>query len=245
MSTVLIIEDEQVAFRRLQRLLEEVYDSELEVVGHCTGLDDAVDFLNANGQPDLILLDIQLNDGLGLDLYERVDVQCSVIFTTAFDQYAVDAFRKNAVDYLLKPIKKEELREAVERALNRNTQPPASQVYQATAYRSRFLIRFGSRLFAIKTEDIAYIYSENKLSFFILRNGKRIPSDTKLQELEDQLNPEEFFRVNRQFIVHFDSIHEMSAYSKSRIKILLDPPAPSDVVVSTETTRVFKEWLSR
>ena len=159
--------------------------------------------------------------------------------------YGPQAFRKNALDYLLKPIKIEELDEAISKK-ERLSQPEIVKLnHDYQEYKNRFLIRFGAKIHIVKTEEIAYIYSENKISFFILHSGKKIPSDYTLQELDRMLDPRYFFRVNRQLIVFIDSIQEILAYSKSRVKLKLNPHHNDDIVVSTETTPKFKKWLDR
>jgi DNA-binding LytR/AlgR family response regulator len=242
--TAIIVEDEPVAYRRLKRMLVETFGEEVDVVAHFDSVQATAEYLHSTPHPDIIFLDIQLSDGSSFDLFDMADIESNIIFITAFDQYAIEAFRKNAVDYLLKPIKKAELIEAVERGDFSKAKAAKAVGAAISPYRERFLIRFGSRLFSIKTSEIAFIYSENKMSFFVQWDGKKVPSDFKLQDLEDMLDPASFFRANRQIILHVDSIAEMNSYSKSRIKITVQPPAPFEIIVSTETSRKFKTWLS-
>ena len=243
--TAIICEDEAVAARRFKRLLEELEGFEVSVLAHFESVEETARFLLENEHPDVLFLDVHLNDGSSFELFDIVTITSSVIFTTAYDQFAVDAFRRNAADYLLKPIKSNELEEALQKVNTSTTNKALSNDQLEVGYKKRFLVRFGTRLFAVKTNEIAYIYSENKMSFFVLHSGKKIPSDFSMQDLESRLDPEKFFRANRQFIVHIDAIKEMTSYSKSRIKLDLEPPFSSDIIVSTETTRRFKEWLEQ
>lgn len=240
----IILEDELIASKRLKRLINELQPS-IQVVASFQSVFDTADYLVKNEMPDLMFLDIQVMDGLSLELFDIVDITANVIFTTAYDEYAVQAFRKNAVDYLLKPIKKEELKEAIARIKQFKKTDLENLEETFASYRNRFLIKFGAKLHSVPTEEIAYIYSENKISYFILKDGKRIASDFKLKDLINQLNPKFFFRINRQYIIHIDAIKNMLTYSKSRIKLTLEPETKSEVIISTETTPKFKAWLNR
>ena len=242
----IIVEDEAIAARRLLRLISEINGAYISVLQTFESIQDTAAYLLENEHPDIIFLDIQVADGNSFELFNVVDnIRSDIIFTTAYSEYGAQAFRKNALDYLLKPIKKDELAEA----LNKKNKVPREKLESIkedfSEFKSRFLIRFGAKIHIVKTEDIAYIYSENKISYFILHNGKKIPSDYKLQELETMLNPNLFFRANRQIIVYLDAIAEIITYSKSRVKLRLIPAHNKDIVVSTETTPKFKKWLDR
>ena len=240
----LILEDELIATNRLKRIISDV-DKSIEILASFESVYDMAQYMLTHPMPDILFLDVQVMDGLSFELFDIIDIQSAVIFTTAFDEYAVQAFRKNAVDYLLKPIKKADLSEALKRVKKiRHSQIELIEK-SLTSYKNRFLIRFGSKLYSIPVTDIAYIYSENKISYFILNDGKRVPSDFKLKELITQLDPRYFYRVNRQFIIHLSSIKSMNTYSKSRIKLTLEPVSPNEVIISTETTPKFKSWLNR
>lgn len=244
--TAIIVEDEQIAQRRLRRLIDDTFeDGAIEIVQVFDSLKETAAYLQANPHPEILFLDILLSDGNSFDLFDMVDVESAIIFTTAYNEFAVDAFRSNAVDYLMKPIKAAQLKEAVDKIGFHNQGDSQVLPLDLEPFKSRFLVRFGSKLHSIKTADIAYVYSENKLGFFILWDGRRIASDLTLNYLSEKLDPDHFFRVNRQFIVHIDAISEMLAHSKSRIILRLNPASREDVVVSTETARVFKQWLNR
>lgn len=241
----IILEDESVAVRRLERLLTQQDKHPIDVIATFDNVADTAEYLICNEPPDILFLDIHVADGNSFELFNIVDIRSDVIFTTAYNEYATQAFRKNALDYLLKPIKLTELEEAIGRK-NKLTKKKKEEIKALYSdYKNRFLIRFGAKLHIVKTEDLAYIYSENKISYFVLHTGKRIPSDYKLQELEQMLDPKLFFRLNRQVVVYIDAIDEIISYSKSRLKVRLTPPYHNEIVVSTDTTPRFKNWLDR
>jgi two-component system, LytTR family, response regulator LytT len=239
--TSIIVEDEQVAAQRLLRMVKELYPS-IENIAIFESVEEAAGYLLNESHPDILFLDIQVADGSSFELLKIIDVKSKIIFTTAYSEHAAKAFRENAVDYLLKPLKIEELGEAIEKVKNQvaiktdliNVQPE---------YKDRILIKFGSRLTVLKTSDIAYIYSENKIVYFYQKSGIKTASDYKLQDLESMFDPNYFFRINRQFIVHIDSIENMSTYSKARLNINLIPGFKDEIIVSTEKTPELKDWL--
>jgi len=236
----IILEDEHIAAKRIERMILEIYP-DMDIVGIYETIEDTADHLISQGQPDILFLDIHVADGNSFELFNVLAIKSKVIFTSAYDQYAIEAFRKNATDYLLKPLKKEQLAEAIEKASKIQTIP--SQVNNGL-YKNRFLIHFGNKLTSLKTSDIAYIYSKNKISYFYSINGNRYPSNYKLQDLVEQLDPQIYFRANRQFIVSKDSIASMQRHEASRLRLYLVPAIKELIIVSTEKTRKFKEWMS-
>ena len=238
----IVLEDEMIAAQRLVRMIKEI-NPELENVGIFESVEELAGHLLSNGQPDILFLDIQVADGNSFELFNIVDVRSRVIFTTAYSEYAVNAFRHNAIDYLMKPINTDELAKALNKLSWFDPVKNKELTEQFTEYKNRFLIKFGSKLTVVNTHEIAYIYSENKIGYFVQKNGLRVASDYKLQDLEIQLDPKAFFRVNRQFIVHIDSIAQMNTYSKARINLRLIPEFKEDIIISTEKTPEFKEWL--
>jgi two-component system, LytTR family, response regulator LytT len=250
---VLLIEDETLAAERLQQLLRTINPS-LEIVGHLKSIEASTAWLNANPHPDLIISDIRLLDGLCFEIFRNIKTDTPVIFTTAYDQYAIKAFEVNSVDYLLKPIQTEKLAAAIEKVKNR-TKPQSSNIdYRALAkelqvsqkiYKSRFMIRIGQKIVAVPVEKIACFFSENKLSFVITTDQKRFPMDQPLDELIEVLDPQLFFRANRQFIVTFQSIAEIHPYFKGRIKLNLAPATTEEIVISAERTPEFKSWIDQ
>lgn len=246
---VLIIEDEAAAVRRLRRLLLEV-DPGIQVVADLGSIAEAVAWLGKNPAPDMAFFDVQLADGDSFAIFDRVPVDCPVIFVTAYDEHALKAFRVNAVDYLLKPVRREDLAAALQRVRKSTSVRAGAGLGQAEAQLrpvapvKRFLIRYGDQFKVVEPADIAYIHSLQKNTFLRTRAGKDLPMDESLDRLEAQLDPERFARLNRQLIVQVDSIRELVAYSKSRVKVLLDPPYGEDAIVSSERSAEFKRWLA-
>lgn len=239
--SAIILEDEHFASKRLQRMIEEL-THDIKVIHIFESIEDTANYLLSNDHPDMLFVDIHVADGNSFDLFEILDISSKVIFTTAYDKYAIEAFRKNATDYLLKPINKVQLAEAIEKATPIDGK---SQNIKSSEFRNRFLIKFGSKLRSIKSSDIAYIFSKNKMSYFYTFDGQRIVSDYRLQDLETMLDPVTFFRANRQFIIHVDSIVKMLRHGASRIKLTLNPSIDKEIVISTDKTRLFKKWMDR
>ncbi|MFZ4057808.1 MAG: LytR/AlgR family response regulator transcription factor [Ferruginibacter sp.] len=250
---LLIIEDEEPAANRLSKMLLEI-DPTIEVLGHIESVASAIKWCKENKMPDLVLSDIQLADGLSFEIFKAVNATCPVIFTTAYDQYAIDAFKVNSVDYLLKPIKREELVKAIEKyknfhQTNNSANENLSKLLETISpntianYKTRFIVRFGDHIKTINVEDIAYFYTEDKISFLTIKEGRRFTVDFNMDALEQALNPKNFFRINRQYIISIQAITEMFAYTKSRVLIKLNPPAKHETIVSTERSADFKAWL--
>jgi len=248
---ILIIEDENAAARRLEKLLGELAP-EAVVLDRLDSVEAAVLWLQNNPQPDLMLLDIHLADGSSFEIFDHVSIACPVIFTTAYDEYALRAFKVNAVDYLLKPIKANELAAALDKC-KRLSQTPATDYapllnmlrqQEGARYLRRMLIRFSNSIKLVDMSDAAYFYTKDKIAFLVSRStGKRFPVDYPLDKLESLLDPAVFFRINRQFIINVAAIKEMHPYSKSRVKVVLEPGTDQDTIVSTERSAEFKRWL--
>lgn len=252
--TALILEDETLAAERLQNMLHQL-DSNIQLLGTLKSVESAIEWFQQNDHPDLILSDIRLLDGLSFEIFEKIKVEKPVVFTTAYDQYAIKAFEVNSVDYLLKPIDTEKLRQALDKVKSRMeksapVQPNYGELLRALqlgqpAYKSRFMVRLGQKIIAVPVEKVAYFFSENKLTFLVTQDQKRYPMDQPLDELVDLLNPQTFFRANRQFIVTFQSIAEIHPYFKGRIKLTLQPTTTEEVVISSERTPEFKKWIDQ
>jgi two-component system, LytTR family, response regulator LytT len=250
MSKYIIIEDEEPAFNRLKKMIGEI-DSQLVFLENLGSVKSSVEWFQNNPQPDLIFMDIQLSDGNSFEIFKQVKVTCPIIFITAFDQFALEAFKVNSVDYILKPIKKEELSASIEKFNSRKivqnvdfTQLLQMMQQPKTQYKERFAVKFGEHLRTIETNDIAYFYTENRVNFFVTFDTKRYVNDFNLDELEALLPPKQFFRINRQFIISIKSIAEMLTYSKSRVLVKLNPPSKLESLVSTERSSEFKGWLA-
>ena len=249
--TVLILEDETLAAEKIENYLQEI-DPRIVIAGKLKSIESAVEWLSSNEHPDLILSDIRLLDGLSFEIFQKVKVQKPVIFTTAYDQYALRAFEVNSIDYLLKPVDIDKLRSSLEKykswsggVANDFTEIVRQLKAAQPQYKSRFMIKLGQKIIAIPIEKVAYFYSENKLSFIITQDGKKYPTDQPLDELVDVLDPDRFFRANRQFIITFESIAEIHPYFKGRMKIHLTPKTEAEVVISSERTPEFKRWIDK
>ncbi|QQR87159.1 MAG: response regulator transcription factor [Flavobacteriales bacterium] len=247
---VLIVEDEQAAVNRLQKLLGEI-DGSIKTVGITASIAETMAWLRDHAAPDLAFFDVQLADGDSFQVFRHTEVDCPVVFTTAFDEHALKAFKVNALDYLLKPLKKEELESALERFKQLRTVRDLRELGTvgptATATATpikRFLIRYGDHFKVVEPDQIAYIHSLAKNTFLRTREGRDLPLDESLDRLEPQLDPNKFFRINRQVIVQFPAIKELLAYSKSRVKVIMEPPYGEDAVVSSERSAEFKRWLA-
>lgn len=250
---VLIIEDEAAIARRMQKLLLEI-DPEIVISEILCSIEASVAWLKSHTDPDLILMDIHLADGSSFEIFNEVEVNCPVIFATAYDQYAIQAFKVNSIDYLLKPVNKEDLAESLKKFKKlQSPGKPAGLDYTMLAqmlgvkkqdYLKRMVIRFGDVIKAIEVKDVAYFYTDEKIVFASLNEGKTYPVDFTLDQLEKKMDPERFFRINRKFLISYESIDKMISYSKSRVKITLVPVCELEVISSTERSGDFKEWLA-
>ena len=249
---VLIIEDERLASERLIELLKEL-KPELEIVATIRSVEAGLLWFENNEHPNFIVSDIQLLDGTSFEIFEQHKPKCKVIFTTAYNQYAIKAFEVNSVDYLLKPIQREKLATALKKIEEQPaiSSSPAFDLSQIKAlineqnkeYKSRFLTKIGQRIRAIPTEKIAYFYTHDKLTYIVTFEKQKYIIDNTLEEVDQMLNPKQFFRVNRKFLVHFDAVSDIHPYFKGRVKLSLSPEIDDDIVVSSEKTPLFKQWL--
>ena len=243
---ILIVEDEPAAARRIEKLIMEL-EPDARVMDVLDTIEGVVQKLEGANQIDLIFLDIHLADGSSFEIFRLINVKTPVVFTTAYDDYAIQAFKVNAIDYLLKPIKKTELKAAFDRFKNlgaRTYIDYSALAQQITPQPKRFLIRFGQQIKVVEQKDVAYFYTKDKVSFLVNFEGRRYPIDYSLERLEEIIDGRSFFRINRQFIINLKSIREMHAYSKSRVKIDLQPSSEIDTIVSTERSPLFKRWLA-
>lgn len=248
---ILIIEDEEAAVKRLQKMLKEI-TPESEVVDALVSIKSSVQWFKSNPQPDLVLMDVHLADGLSFEIMKQVNIDCPVIFTTAYDQYALEAFKLNTVDYLLKPVKKEDLQNAIAKFKKHQLKAtPTIDIdkiinsFQNAQkdYKKRFVVRYGEHIKTINTDDASYFYTEARANFMVTKDAKRYVIDYNLDQLETLIDPKVFYRINRQFIIGIHSIDEMLTYSKSRVLIKLNPPCKIETIVSTERSGDFKQWL--
>ena len=243
----ILIEDEATAVRRLKKLLLEI-DPQLEIIGTADSIEASVQLLRARPDYDLVFMDIHLADGSSFEIFNQVNIIKPLVFITAYDEYAVNAFKVNALDYILKPVKKAELEKAYQKVTQTHLsnsidyQKLAEAVKQSN-YKKRFLVRLGQQMKVVELQDAAYFFTREKITFLITHQGKRYPLEFSLDKLEAMLDARSFFRINRQFIVSLSAIQEMLAYSKSRVKLQLQPPCDLETIVSTERSPHFKKWL--
>ncbi|MEZ5072690.1 MAG: LytTR family DNA-binding domain-containing protein [Bacteroidales bacterium] len=249
---ILIVEDEKLAAGKLASMLTEI-DPTLRIAGQTGSIRESVQWLMQN-RADLIFLDIQLSDGLSFSIFEQVQVATPVIFTTAFDQYAIQAFQLNSVAYLLKPIRKRDLEESLKKfdqlksAFRIDFESLLAQVQgTAPAYKKRFLIQIGQKIKRIESPDVAYFYVRDKSCFLCTRSGSSYPVEYTLDGLQSLTDPARFFRINRKYLVSLESIAHMTAYSRGRIKLTLDPPAADefDTIVSIDRSSGVKDWMNQ
>ncbi len=251
---ILIIEDEAPAARRLISLIRST-EPGAEIMDTIDSVQSAVKWLQTHTSPDLIFMDIQLADGLSFNIFSLAEVQAPVIFTTAYDEYALKAFKVNSVDYLLKPIEPEELKNSLlklRKMRDQFTAPLDPQVLRSLVqslqpgqpqFKNRFLVRFADKLVFIQAEDIAYFMAEDKYVFILTRENKKYPLDHTLDELDSLLDPATFFRLNRQFIANLRSIQSIHSYFNGKLKLHLQPVPEEEVLVSRERASAFKKWL--
>lgn len=250
---VVIIEDEQFASLRLKKMIHE-YDKDIEILAELESVEESVKWFQNNKEPDLIFLDIHLEDDLSFAIFERVKISCPIIFTTAFDEYAIKAFKLKSIDYLLKPIVQEELVRALEKYKEFKVGPKEDTVDLQSLYniivnkqqtfRERLSISFGAKIKTIKIEEIAYFSSEDGMTYSYLFDKACYPVDISLDKLGEELNPDEFFRINRKLLISINAIKDVHMYPKSRLKIELTPKYEQDVFVSLDKVTSFKKWLN-
>jgi len=248
---VIIIEDEKPSARRLSRLLANL---SVEIITMLHSVEESIAWFETNEHPDLIFLDIQLSDGLSFEIFDRVDVHSAIIFTTAYDEYALQAFKLNSIDYLLKPIDEEELDAAVEKYRSRR---PKSQKIALDfedikrllidplerEYKKRFTAKIGHHLKIINADEVECFYSENKGTYAATSDGRNYLLDTTLEHLESELAPKSFFRVSRKFYVNIVHIKDIVSYTNSRLQIKLNRFSGQEIIVSRERVQDFKLWL--
>jgi len=248
---VIIIEDEKPAARRLSRLLEEL-DVKVSVMLH--SVEESINWFQVNEHPDLIFLDIQLSDGLSFEIFDVVEVRSAIIFTTAFDEYALQAFKLNSIDYLLKPIDDEDLEVAVKKYKSLKPEPQKLALDfedikkllvnpVEREFKKRFTVKVGQHLKIINADEVECFYSENKGTYAATSDGRNYLLDTTLENLEGELEPKIFFRVSRKFYININHIKDIISYTNSRLQIKVNHFSEQEIIVSRERVRDFKLWL--
>ena len=249
---ILIIEDEEQAVKRLQKMISKIVP-EAVYVGNPVSVEETINWFQNNRTPDLIFLDIHLADGTSFQVFNKIKITCPVIFTTAFESYALQAFKVNSVDYLLKPFDENDVRCAVDKLKLLQRSGTFSVDYleilnsiqlPQKKYKDRFIIKLGDTIKSLGIDDVAYFYTENKTNFVCMNEGKRLPIDFTLDQVEEMINPKNFFRINRQFIIGHHAIDEMKQHTRSRIIVKLNPPFKSVTIVAIDRALDFRDWLS-
>ncbi|MBL0183858.1 MAG: response regulator transcription factor [Chitinophagaceae bacterium] len=253
---ILIIEDEELAVKKLHKMLVSI-DKDIEVIANLDSIESSVEWLENHEVPDLVMMDIELLDGQSFEIFNRVKVKSPVIFTTSYDEYALKAFKVNSVDYLLKPIQKEDLTAALDKYKKMfvSAAPPPinmdmlvkelQQKLQPKEFRKRFLVKNVQKLVSVETEEIAYFYSDGRLNFFKTYDNKKYVVDYTMDDMEDMLDPERYFRISRSFYVSIDSVDQINDYFGNRLILTLKPAVDKEALVSREKVTEFKKWLGK
>ncbi len=252
---VLIIEDEVPAAEKLERYLHR-YNDEIIVLDKLSSVTSAAEWLEERQHElDLIFMDIQLTDGKSFEIFEKVEIKKPIIFITAFDEYAIDAFKVNSIDYLLKPITFDDLSNSLdklkkfkesltEEVPSFNQLKAALSQLQQKSYKTRFMVKLGEHIKSITVNTIAFFYAEGRNVYLYTTENRKFIIDFKLEELEDLLDPTLFYRVNRSYVIHIDAIQDVIVYSNSRLKIIPKLAYDKEIIVSRDKVGPFKEWLS-
>lgn len=245
---IVIVEDERPAREKLAAAIREAAP-EARIVAGLTGVAETVEWLEANEPPDLLFLDIQLSDGRSFEILRRTRVNCPVVFATAYDEFLLEAFASNGIDYLLKPVRQERVGEAIEKYRRlrghfmADHAPLLESLSKTPATRERLLVRKGIDFISIRTTEIAYVFTAGKLVFLVAKSGLRYVLDRALADLEVELDAAQFFRANRAYLVHIDAVVRCRAYGKGKLLLELKPVAEDEVIVSQERAAALRDWL--
>lgn len=251
---VLIVEDEKSAAKRLIALLKEI-NPRIDVLQVIDTVKGAVEWFRNHDAPELLFLDIQLADGLSFEIFDMADISCPVIFTTAYDQYALKAFEVYSIDYLLKPIDKEKLLKAIDKykkiagssetAVDAKILQSALEMMRGKSYKERFIVKYGEHIKSIPAGQICCFFSEEKITFFKTFDGNKYIIDYTIEQIETLLDPAEFFRINRKYVINVKAIEDVVIYSNSRLKLVLKHFQDMDLIVAREKVQSFKAWLDK
>jgi two-component system, LytTR family, response regulator len=249
---VIIIEDEKPAAEKLLKAIQQADDS-IEVAAVLNSIKASVDWLQQNPMPELLFMDIELGDGLSFKIFDKINISSPVIFCTAFDEYWQEAFEHNSIDYLLKPVKQDKLATALNKydKLKQHFAASFQQLQQwqqqpgGNGYKKRFLVKRGIDYISIKTDDIAYFYAAHKLVCMVDNKSQKFILDQSLADIEKQLDPTQFYRVNRKYLVHLSAIKKIKSYPKSKLQLEVSPTVSEDIVISQENVAAFKQWMGQ
>jgi two-component system response regulator LytT len=256
MFRALIVEDEKLAAEHLQRLINQV-DIRMEIETVVSSVEEAIGWFNNNPMPDLIFLDVQLSDGLSFEIFNHINITCPVIFTTAYEEYAIKAFKVNSIDYLLKPVDIDDLRRATDKftSLNNNLTETYNQALNfkvdevmkllTNNYKSRFIVNVGMHIRSIEVAKINLFSSLGKSTFILDDSGKTYDINYSLEQIENLVDPRQFFRISRKYIVNIDAIADIITYTSSRLKLKIYKSKDDDILVSRSRLAEFKKWLER
>jgi DNA-binding LytR/AlgR family response regulator len=247
MTRAIIVEDEGVAARRMQRLLEA---RDFQIIETIVSIQELEDFLKGSTQADIFFMDIHLSDGVVFDLLSKANIETPIIFTTAYDQYAIKAFKQNSIDYLMKPIDEEELDAAINKYKKSSKKMDLSLLssllsnqQSQQSYKERISVKVGDKIRSIKMAEVQFFYSADKSNYLFQNEGRSYLIDYSIEEIYKQLDPKEFFRVSRGYIVSISSITDVIAYSNSRLKIKIEKAEKHEIIVARDRVKDFKEWL--
>jgi DNA-binding LytR/AlgR family response regulator len=245
----LIIEDEKPAADKLKKAIQKA-GLGIEIIAQLDSVQSAIQWLRTQEQPELVFMDIELSDGLCFKIFETVSVPCPIIFTTAYDEYWQEAFELNSIDYLLKPVKQEKLEAALKKydTLKQYFASNFQQLMQTKqtnlpAYKKRFLVKRGTDYISVKTEDIAYFYATHKLVCMVNKKAEKFILDISLSDIEKQIDPVSFYRINRKYLVNMSAIKRIKSYPKSKLEVEVDPPVNDEIIISQENVAAFKDWM--
>lgn len=257
---ILIVEDEDLAVKKIRKTLAAV-EPDAEVVAVTDSILSTVNWLEQHPAPDLILMDIELSDGQSFEIFNQATIKSPVIFTTSYDEYALKAFKVNSIDYLLKPIQKEDLEAALQKLkdmkdLYKSEEPRSDvsldhlvkelqQKLQPKEFRKRFLVKHAQKLVSIEVEEIAYFFSDGRLNFFKTFDNRKFVVDYTMDELEDMLDPDKYFRISRSFYISVNSVDQIHDYFGNRLLLHLKPPVDKESIVSREKVTEFKKWMGK
>jgi DNA-binding LytR/AlgR family response regulator len=249
---IIIIEDELPALKRISKLVKDILPK-AEILGTADNIEGAVELFRAFPEAQLALMDIELADGQSFEVFNRVEVKVPIIFTTAYDEYALKAFKVNSIDYLLKPIDAEELKQALDKLSLLQQVSPALNLNQllqsinqkSAGYKQRFLVKMGQKYLSIGISEIAFFHAAEKLVYLVTKEQRKYIIDYTLDELEQMVDPHIFFRLNRQYLSHIESIESISSYFNGKLKIILKPVVAEEILVSRERASDFKQWLNQ
>jgi DNA-binding LytR/AlgR family response regulator len=251
---VLIIEDEPQAAQRLETLVKGI-EPGVTILDKIDTVKRAVQWMKTNPSPDLIFMDIQLADGISFQIFEQCEIKSPVIFTTAYDAYALKAFKVNSIDYILKPVDKDELQSAFLKFRNltgnvSGTKVVLENIEQAVQmltkkFKTRFVIKVGEHLRTVEVSSILYFFSRDKATFCYTTDNRQLILDFTLEELEEMVDPSQFFRINRKFLVASQSIQDIISYTNSRLRLMVKGSSDNDIIVARERVQEFREWLDR